>query len=98
MGAIAETDADFERIAEVEADERSRIALGRAGVRRKDRYLVFKNEGTGEIRMIPMASVPAREMIIWENDELRTSLLQGLADSSAGRISYRDDYLEDDDE
>jgi hypothetical protein len=80
----AEADAGFERVAEVEADDRARIALGRAGVHRHDRFLVFKNRATGEIRMIPLASIPAREMIIWENDKLRESLLRGLAEHSAG--------------
>jgi hypothetical protein len=91
MNALAEAEAGFERVAEVEADERARIALGRAGVRRKDRYLVFKNKATGEIRMIPMASIPAREMIIWENDALRESLLRGLAEHSAGLSEPIDD-------
>lgn len=96
MNALAE--AGFERVTEVEADERARIALGRAGVHRKDRYLVLKNTATGEIRMLPMASIPAREMIIWENDELRASLLRGLADAATGRVTRRDDYLEGDDD
>src|SRR5437588_4693214 len=83
MNALAMAE-DFERIAEVEADDRARIALGRAGVHRKDRYLVLKNRATGEIRMIPLASIPAWEMVIWENDKLRESLLRGLAEYSAG--------------
>ncbi len=86
--------AGFERVAEVTADERSRIAFGRTGVRRNDRFLV-STRPTGEILLTPLASIPKRELLVWENEELRTSLLRGLADVTQGRIARRDDLLED---
>lgn len=78
--------AGFEPVAEVTADERARIAFGRAGVRRNDRFLV-STRSTGEILLTPLASIPKRELLVWENEELRTSLLRGLADVTQGRAS-----------
>ncbi|AZI58852.1 hypothetical protein EH165_12600 [Nakamurella antarctica] len=84
----------FEPIAEVAADDRARIAFGRAGVRRNDRFLV-STRSTGEILLTPLASIPKRELLVWEDDALRQSLLRGLADAAEGRVSRRDDLLED---
>lgn len=44
-----------------------------------------------------MASIPQRELLVWEDESVRNSLLRGLADVSAGRVSQRDDYLDGDD-
>ncbi len=89
--------AGFEPVAEVTADERARIAFGRAGVRRNDRFLV-STRPTGEILLTPLASIPKRELLVWEDEELRTSLLRGLADVTQGRVARRDDLLDGDDE
>lgn len=89
--------AGFEPVAEVTADERARIAFGRADVHRGDRFLV-STRSTGEILLTPLASVPKRELLVWEDDELRASLLRGLADAAEGRTSRRDDLLDDDEE
>lgn len=87
----------FEPIAEVTADDRARIAFGRIGVRRNDRFLVSRRS-SGELLLTPMASIPQRELLVWENESVRNSLLRGLADVSAGRVSRRDDYLDGDDD
>jgi len=86
--------AGFEPVAEVAADDRARIAFGRAGVRRNDRFLV-STRSTGEILLTPQASILKRELLVWEDDVLRESLLLGLADASQGRVSERDDLLDD---
>jgi len=86
--------AGFEPVAEVAADDRARIAFGRAGVRRNDRFLISARS-TGEILLTPLASIPKRELLVWEDDLLRESLLRGLADASQGRVSERDDLLDD---
>lgn len=88
--------AGFEPVAEVTADERARIAFGRAGVRRNDRFLV-STRPTGEILLTPLASIPKRELLVWQDEELRTSLLRGLADVTQGRVARRDDLLDGDD-
>jgi hypothetical protein len=89
-------DPVFEPVAEVTADDRARIAFGRIGVHRNDRFLVSRR-ASGELLLTPMASVPQRELLVWENESVRSSLLRGLADAAAGRVSQRDDYLVGDD-
>lgn len=91
----------FQPIGEVIADDRARIAFGKAGVRRDDRYAVAVNDD-GEILLTPLATIPRRELIVWENQELRASLAQALADSAAGNTldlgdfsQYADDDVED---
>ncbi len=74
----------FAPIGEFSADDRARIAFGKAGVRRDDRYAVSVSEH-GEILLTPLVSIPKRELIVWENDKLRASVARGLADSAAGR-------------
>lgn len=86
--------AGFEPVAEVSADDRARIAFGRAGVHRNDRFLI-STRSTGEILLTPLASIPKRELLVWEDTALRESLLRGLADASHGRVSRRDDLLDD---
>lgn len=86
--------AGFEPAVEVAADDRARIAFGRVGVHQGDRFLV-STRATGEILLTPLASIPKRELVVWENDALRESLLHGLADAAAGRVSRNDDFLDD---
>lgn len=76
----------FNPIGEFSADDRSRIAFGKVGVRRDDRYAVAVNDH-GEILLTPLVSIPKRELIVWENEQLRASLARGLADSAAGRVT-----------
>ncbi|MGI8576626.1 MAG: hypothetical protein ACR2KG_01645 [Nocardioidaceae bacterium] len=85
----------FEPVAEVAADDRGRIAFGRAGVHRNDRFLVSISP-SGEILLSPLASIPRRELLVWEDQALRESLLRGMADASRGHVHRRDDLLEDD--
>lgn len=75
----------FTPIGEFSADDRARIAFGKAGVRRDDRYAVAVNE-QGEILLTPLVTIPKRELLLWENEQLRASLARGLADSAAGRV------------
>lgn len=89
-------DPVFEPVTEVTADDRARIAFGRIGVHRNDRFLVSRR-ASGELLLTPMASIPQRELLVWENESVRNSLLRGLADAAAGRVSRRDDYLDGDD-
>ncbi|MDQ3578142.1 MAG: hypothetical protein M3443_11190 [Actinomycetota bacterium] len=79
----------FRPIAEVIADERSRIAFGKAGVHKDDRYAASIND-EGAILLIPLASIPKRELMVWENDELRASLFRGLADAAEGKAQKLD--------
>ena len=80
-----ETRSTFESLGEVVADERSRIAFGKAGVRKDDRYAVAVNED-GEILLTPLASIPKRELLVWEDADLRASLARGLEQSAQGEL------------
>jgi hypothetical protein len=41
---------------------------------------------------------PKRELPVWGDEELRTSLLRGMVDFTQGRVARRDDLLDGDDE
>jgi hypothetical protein len=90
----------FRPIAEVAADERARIAFGKAGVHKDDRYAVSIND-EGVIMLTPLASIPKRELLVWENEELKASLFRGLADAAEGkarRLDWLTEDADDDDE
>lgn len=83
----------FHPLREVTTDERTRVALGAAG-ERNARYLVSKSDD-GAILLTPMASIPAREMLVWENAAVRSSLMRGLEEAHLGMTVRRDDLLDD---
>jgi hypothetical protein len=76
---------NFRPIAEATADDRARVSIGKAGAHQHDRYAVSANDD-GVILLTPLASIPRRELLVWENDELRTSLFRGLADAAEGNV------------
>jgi hypothetical protein len=75
----------FTPLGEVIADERARIAFGKSGVRKDDRFAVAVNDD-GEILLTPLATIPRRELLVWENADLRASLARGLEQSAAGEV------------
>ncbi|MHB1577229.1 MAG: hypothetical protein ACYCX9_12080 [Candidatus Dormibacteria bacterium] len=85
----------FEPRGEVTADDRARVAFGRAGVHGRDRFLVSVSP-RGEIMLTPVASIPKQELLIWERPEVMASLLRGLDDYQSGRVLSRDDFLDED--
>lgn len=85
---------DFEPVAEVVTDERTRVAVGRAGAVKNARYAVSKAPD-GSILLTPMASIPARELLVWEHDELRASLFRGLAEAADGTARPLPGLLDD---
>lgn len=85
---------------EVVADERARIAFGKSGVRRDDRYAIAVSED-GEILLTPLVSIPKRELLVWENSLIREELAEGLRQSAAGETVDLGDFTqfaEDEDE
>lgn len=86
--------AEFEPMIEVTADDRARIPFGRVGVHRNERFLLSRN-ASGEILLTPMASIPKRELVIWQNASVRESLDRGLSDVAQGRVGPLDDLLAD---
>jgi hypothetical protein len=79
----------FHPVAEVTADECARIAIGKAGAHKDDRYAVSVNDD-GAILLTPVTSIPQRELVVWENEELKTSLHRGLADAAEGKTRRLD--------
>lgn len=77
----------------VSADERSRLAFGKAGVRRNDRYAVAVSD-EGEILLTPLVSIPKRELFIWENQVAREELGRGLEESAAGQVEDLGSFAE----
>ncbi len=97
-----EQPAGFTPVGEVVADDRARIPFGKAGVRRDDRYAVAVGDD-GSILLTPLVSIPKRELLVWENAQLRDSLARGLAQSAAGQTvslgdftQFADDDIDDD--
>ena len=80
-------DDDFQLVGESEADSRGRVALGRAGARPGRRYQV-RSDSDGVIVLVPVVSIPEREMLVWENPQLAEQVRQGVADAEAGRTVY----------
>lgn len=90
----------FSPVGEVVADDRGRIAFGKAGVRRDDRYALAVS-ADGDILLTPLASVPKRELVIWEDEQLRASLARGLEQFAAGDVVDMGEFaqfLDDEDE
>lgn len=91
----------FMPLGEVSADERSRIAFGKAGVRRDDKYAVAVNDH-GDILLTPLVTIPKRELLVWEDEQIRASLAVGLAQSAANDLVDLGDFTQfaesDDDE
>jgi hypothetical protein len=84
----------FDPVTEVTADDRGRIPIGRTGARSHDRFLVSVRP-TGEILLTPLASIPKRELLVWENEQVRASLIKGLADYEEGRVHRHDEFLDE---
>ena len=92
------SDVGFRPVGEVSTDERGRVTVSRAGARRNDRYAIAVNVD-GEILLTPLASIPRRELVVWENAQLRDSLARGLAQSAAGQavdLGDFEQYADDD--
>lgn len=94
--------AGFKPVGEVVADDRARIPFGKAGVRRDDRFAIAVDDH-GSILLTPLASIPKRELFVWEDAQLRESLARGLAQSAAGETvelgdftQFADDDVDDD--
>ena len=91
----------FTRTAQADLDSRRRLSLGKIGKPEHTRYEISENS-LGEILLVPLVSVPAREMIVWENAQVRKSLLLGMEQAVAGELVERESlaqyFDEDEDE
>jgi hypothetical protein len=76
-------DREFETVAEAEVDSRGRVSLGRAGAEPGRKYRVERNLD-GVLLLIPVVSIPEREMIVWRVPELAAEIRQGLDEADKG--------------
>jgi hypothetical protein len=82
------TPDQFELVAEAEVDARGRVSLGKAGAEPGRRYRVERNID-GVLLLIPVVSIPEREMIVWRHPEIAESILRGLDEANAGQTVER---------
>lgn len=91
----------FEMVTEAEVDGRGRVSLRQAGATPGRRYRVKRNVD-GVLLLIPVVSIPEREMIVWNNPELAAEIREGLAAAERGETedlgSFSQYAAEDDDE
>jgi len=90
----------FETVAEAEVDARGRVSLGKAGAEPGRRYRVERNID-GVLLLIPVVSIPEREMIVWRNPELATSVREGIAQAETGLtvdLGSFEKYADDDED
>lgn len=82
---------------EVAVDGRRRITLGAAA--EHERYRVQKLDN-GDILLTPLASIPARELDLWNDPELLALVKEGLEQAAAGKLVRREEdfgqYADDD--
>jgi hypothetical protein len=89
---------DFELVAEAEVDSRGRVSLGRAGAEPGRRYRIERNVD-GVLLLIPVVSIPEREMIVWRTPELAAEVRDGLKAAERGEtedLGSFEQYLEHD--
>jgi hypothetical protein len=94
----------FETVTEAEVDGRGRVSLRQAGATPGRRYRVKRNVD-GVLLLIPVVSIPEREMIVWNNPELAAEIRDGLAAAERGETvdlgsfsQYADDDQDDDED
>src|ERR1700730_28146 len=88
---------EFETVAEAEVHRRGRVSLGRAGAEPGRRYRVERNVD-GVLLLIPVVSIPEREMIVWRNPELAAEIREGLEAAERGEtedLGSFEKYLDD---
>jgi hypothetical protein len=83
----------FETIAEVEVDSRGRISLGKVGAEPGRRYRVEHNVD-GVLLLIPVVSIPEREMIVWHEPELARAIREGLDEAKRGETADLGSFAE----
>lgn len=76
------------------ADDRSRVPLARLDVLPSQEFLAERQDD-GSILLVPVTLIPTRELALWENPELRRSVMTGVAEAAAGLIETDNDFLRD---
>lgn len=83
---------NFTELGTVHPDPRGRLTLAKRkgeNSRRIDGYRQYVGP-EGEILLIPMVEIPARELWVHQNPEVKAAILRGMADVEAGRVHRLD--------
>lgn len=54
-----------------------------------------EQQDDGSILLVPVTLIPTRELALWENPDLRRSVMTGVAEADAGLIVTDSDVLRD---
>lgn len=86
-------DPHFEEVAEVKADSKNRVTLGKKGWSAKvSIYKVYCNS-IGQIILDPQVTIPAHEQWLFKNEEAAKLVKAGLEDAKRGRfVKAREDF------
>ena len=77
---------DLEEVAEVKADSKNRISLGRKVRLAARHYRVLQDRASGRIILEPLAVIPISEPWLDRSPKAKASVERGLADAKAGRL------------
>jgi hypothetical protein len=89
----------FETVAEAEVDSQGRVRLSEVGAQPGRRYRVDRNVD-GVLLLIPVVSIPEREMIVWRHPELASAIRDGIAEAESGQtvdLGSFSQYADDED-
>ena len=88
----------FRPVTETVVDSRRRVSLGKAGVAENTRYAVSVSDD-GDVLLTPLATIPAREQIIWDRPDVMALIDRGIADVETGKVTRMSflDYLSGED-
>jgi hypothetical protein len=84
----------FVEVGTVKPDPRGRLTLAKSKGKaakpiKVDSYRQYVNEN-GEILLVPLVEVPAREMWVHENPEVKARLLRAMDQVAQGQVRKRD--------
>lgn len=79
---------DLEEVAEVKADSKNRISLGRKVRLAARHYRVLQDRASGRIILEPLAVIPLSEPWLDRSPKAKASVERGLADAKAGRLVH----------
>ena len=77
---------DFIEIAEVKADSKNRISLGRKVRLAAKHFRVLQDKSSGLIILEPLAVIPISEPWLEHAPKAKASVERGLAEAKAGRL------------
>mgnify|MGYP001576989582 CR=1 FL=1 len=85
-------DVEFQEIAEVKADSKNRIALGKGVSIKAHFYKIYQNS-IGQIVLDPQITIPAHEAWLFKNKEAASLVREGLKDAKHRRlVKVKEDY------